>query len=768
MSEVDDLVAQMTLEEKAALCVGTGPGSTAGVPRLGIPAVRMADGPHGVRLLEPRHDATAPEPAATCFPTAACLAASWDTELLRTVGEALGAEAAAAGVDVLLGPAVNIKRTPLCGRNFEYFSEDPFLAGELAVAYIEGLQSRGVGASLKHFAANNQEFQRRSIDAVLDERTLREIYLPAFEAAVRRARPWTVMSAYNSLNGELCYENRSLLSDILKAEWGFDGAVVSDWDSVRDIVVSLEAGLDVEMPGPKGEHVARIVAAVEDGSLSRERLDDAAARLVALALRARGCARGGDFDREAHHRLAQRAAAEGMVLLKNTGALPLQGLRHVAVIGRSARVPHIQGGGAAYVTPQRLEVPLDALRARAPEVRFEYSEGWIEDAGQHGSLLAEAAERAAEAEAAVVFTALPAPIESEGYDRSDLRLPEAQADLVRVVAEAQPRTVVVINSGAPIDVSSWIDGVPALLQAYTMGQAGGAALADVLLGRASPGGKLAESFPAVLQDTAAFLDYPGENGRARYGEGLFVGYRHHDARGVPARFPFGHGLAYTTFGYRDLDVSPTSFSPGDVVRVALTVSNDGDMDGAEIVQVYVRDPEARLRRPQKELKGFARVTLAPGEARRIDLSLDERAFRYYDPAYARWVLEPGEFRILVGASSTDIRLEQRITLARGTPLPSRLDGRSTLREWLADASGREVLEPHLESIHARVAQGMAGDAGATRVRAMDLAAFAMDMPLLTVLRHGERAGGPSPEDELAGYQRALAARTGDAAYGGLP
>jgi beta-glucosidase len=745
VNDATRLLTRLTLEEKAALCVGATPWTTTAVPRLGLEAIRVTDGPHGVRLvIDPATSGQQSAPA-TCFPTAVSLASSWNVELVRAVGEALGEEAAALGAQVLLGPGVNLKRTPLCGRNFEYFSEDPFLAGEMAVAWIQGLQSRGVGASLKHFALNNQEFQRNAIDVVVDERTLHELYLSAFETAVTRANPWTVMAAYNRVNGELCSQHAPLLHDILVDAWGFDGVVMSDWGAVRDPVAALAAGLHLEMPGPKTSHVSMIVTAVQEGRLDASAVDEAALRILRLAERTRVHIEPRDFDEDAHHALARRAAAEGMVLLTNHGSLPLAPERSIAVIGRSARAPHLQGGGSANVRPTRLDTPWQAL-SKAVSGELVYAEGWSDDLAQHPELIAEAVAVAATAEVAVVFTALPGALESEGYDRTELGLPSPQVELIRAVAATGRPTVVVLNNGGAVDVTPWVDEVDAVLQAWTMGQAGGSAVADVLLGIVDPGGRLAETFPLRLEDTPAFLSYPGENGRAPYGEGLFVGYRWYDARRLPVRFPFGHGLSYTTFAYRGPRLSVTEFDEDDAIEIAFDVTNTGARTGSEVAQLYVHDHASRLRRPVKELKGFAKVTLAPAETRTVTIRLDRRAFAYYDPAHGRWVTEAGAFDVLIGASATDIRLQASVTLRHGSDLPCILDRDSTLRDWLDDRRGGPVLAPRLEGIRQRVAAAMGGTD--EQVIGMDLTGFLLDMPLLSVLAFHEEDEGVSAIDQV--------------------
>ncbi|MGD8793987.1 MAG: glycoside hydrolase family 3 C-terminal domain-containing protein, partial [Anaerolineae bacterium] len=601
--DIQSIVASMTLEEKAALCTGASMWSTTPVERLDVPAMIVADGPHGVRRVIDIHSIAQESLPATCFPTASCLAATWDVALMGQLGQALAEEAIALEVDVLLGPGVNMKRSPLCGRNFEYFSEDPYLAGELAVGFIEGVQSRGVGTSLKHYALNNQEFQRFSISAEVDERTLREIYLSAFEKAVKEAEPWTVMCSYNKVGGVFASEHHSLLTQILKEEWGFEGLVVSDWGAVRDRVASLRGGLDWEMPGPQDRHVAAVVEAVRAGELAEATLDESVRRILRIVFKARQTPKGGTFDAGAHHALARKIAADGMVLLKNDPVLeqgrllPLKGHQNIAVIGRSAQTAYFQGGGSSHINPTRLDVPFQELKSRAGNAELTYAEGYPQDEAFRQDLIDQAVELARAADVALLYVALPASKESEGYDRTDLDLTAQQVALIQAVAQAQPRTVVVLNNGAPVAMSAWIDAVPAVLEGWMMGQAGGGALADILFGHVNPSGKLAETFPLKLSDTPAHLNWPGGAGRVRYGEGLFIGYRYYDAKEMPVLFPFGHGLSYTTFAYSNPAVSATTFRDVDGLTVTVDVTNTGQMAGQEIVQVYVHDRASGLARP---------------------------------------------------------------------------------------------------------------------------------------------------------------------------
>jgi beta-glucosidase len=558
-TDIQSIIASMTLEEKAALCTGASEWSTTPVERLGVPEMIVSDGPHGIRRVPDIHSTGKQSLPATCFPTASCSASTWDVELMGQLGAALAEEAIALHVDVVLGPGANMKRSPLGGRNFEYFSEDPYLAGELATNFIKGVQSKGVGTSLKHYAANNQEFQRFSISAEVDERTLREIYLPAYEKAVKEAQPWTVMCSYNKVNGVFASEHHTLLTNILKDEWGFEGLVVSDWGAVRNRVAALRAGLDWEMPGPQHRRVKAVVEAVRSGELAEATLDESVRRILRIVFKARETPKGGAFDVGAHHGLARKIAAEGIVLLKNDGLLPLKGHRQIAVIGRSAKAAHFQGGGSSHTNPTQVDVPFQELQSRASSAKLTYAEGYPADGSFRQDLIDQAVKVARAADVALLYVALPAHIESEGYDRTDIDLTVQQVALIQAVAKAQPKTVVVLNNGAPVVMSAWIDAVPAVLEGWMMGQAGGGALADILFGRVNPCGKLAETFPLKLPDTPAYLNWPGGAGRVQYGEGLFIGYRYYDAKELPVLFPFGYGLSYTTFAYSNPKVSATTF-----------------------------------------------------------------------------------------------------------------------------------------------------------------------------------------------------------------
>lgn len=677
------VLRELTLDEKIALLDGADFWHTQPLPERGIESIMLTDGPHGLRKQTAGGDhlGLGDSVPATCFPTAAGLAGTWDPELLHRIGTALGRECRAEGVSVLLGPGLNMKRTPLCGRNFEYFAEDPVLAGRLAAALVSGVQEQGVGTSVKHFAANNQETARMTISAEVDERTLREIYLPAFEHVVRTARPWTVMCSYNRINGVYAAENRWLLTEVLRDEWGFDGLVVSDWGAVDRRDAALAAGLDLEMPSSGGIGGQVVRAAVQEGSLSEQDVDRAALRVLELVSRARPALRaGGEVDLDAHHDLAREAAAASAVLLKNDGdLLPLHQDSAVAVLGELARTPRYQGAGSSQVVPTRLDDALGALESQLPG-RVSFAPGYALDGAADPELVAAAVETARRADVAVLFLGLPPVAESEGYDRTDLDLPAAQLELLHAVAAVQDRIVVVLAGGSVVTVDPWQEEVSALLHGWLPGQAGGAALADLLVGAAAPGGRLAETVPQRLAHTPSAADF-GEFGQVRYGEGTLIGYRWYDTRELPVSYPFGHGLTYTTFEHRDLAVRVLDDGPQPSVEAEVTVVNTGSRAGDEVVQLYVTDPVSSARRPAQELKAFRKVHLEPGARERVSLHLDSRAFAYWHPRLRRWAVEGGEFELRVGASSRDIRQRAVVSLT-GEDISGMLTPASDVGEWL--------------------------------------------------------------------------------------
>ena len=673
--DIDELILAMTLEEKVSFCSGADDWHTRSVNRLGIPSLRMTDGPHGTRVTyEYKKGEPQKSKPATCYPTGSALAATWNEELIQRVGVALGEETRTQGCDILLGPAVNIHRTPLGGRNFEYYSEDPFLSGRMAVRYIRGLQTQRVGASIKHFACNNSEFERWTISSEVTERAFREIYLPAFEAAVTEAQPWTVMCSYNKINGVYSSENKRLLSDILKDEWGFEGFVVSDWGAVHNRVAAANSGLDLEMPGPGEEAVDELLLAVRQGLVGEERINEVVRRILKTVAKARLF----DMPKEEivgvsntleHRKLAREVAEEAIVLLKNeTGFLPLdeKKVKSIGVMGPNAATASIQGGGSAQVNPYYAISPLEGLKNRCGEaIRIIYVEGCSvidpnsDEKNRDNSakkMLEQAIKVASEVDVVIVCAGLTWEQESEGFDRRDMNIPEGQVTLIKEVAKVNPNTIVVLNNGSALEMASWIEPVGAVIEAWFTGEESGNALAGILFGDVNPSGKLPETFPEKYEDTPAFINYPGENGEVMYGEGIFVGYRYYDKKKVKPLFPFGYGLSYTSFEYSKLVVSPSITGKGEI-EVSLDIRNIGELAGKEVVQVYVNDVESSLIRPPQELKGFKKVNLESGQLKTIRFKLIPRDFAYYNPGKKAWVAEAGEFEILVGSSSRDIRLK---------------------------------------------------------------------------------------------------------------
>ncbi|WAL40401.1 glycoside hydrolase family 3 C-terminal domain-containing protein [Brevibacterium sp. BRM-1] len=749
-------LAGLTTQAKASLTSGADFWTTRAIPTAGIGSIAFSDGPHGLRKQgdDADHLGLAASIPATCFPPAVALGSSFDPELARRVGAALGTEALLADVAVVLGPGINIKRSPLCGRNFEYFSEDPLLTGAVAAGMVEGIQSCGVGASLKHFAVNNQESDRLRISAEVDERPLREIYLRGFERVVQQARPWTVMCSYNRINGVLASENPWLLTQVLREEWGFDGLVVSDWGAVRDRVAALAAGLNLQMPGGSGEPNAQVEAAVESGDLSPAVLDAAAERIVELVRRAEtgraeaqqgGAGTAGTepagvglaetaasaprtLDVAAHHAIAREAAGRGIVLLRNEPApragapteaealagpaaplLPLDPQRSVAVIGEFARTPRFQGGGSSHINPTRVDSALDALREALGE-RVAFAPGFAFNGGGDGNghggggeagvaLREEAAALAAACDTAVVFLGLTDNEESEGYDRGHIHLPAHQLADLDAVLDANPRTVVVLSNGSVVALP-FAHRAPAIVEAWLLGQAGGSATADVLLGAVNPSGRLAETIPLRLEDTPAFGNFPGELGRVRYGEGVFVGYRWYDKREWEVAYPFGHGLSYTAFAYGQ----PTArvCESGDIA-VTVTVENRGERDGREVVQVYAHLGDSIVARPPRELRAFASVEIPAGQAREVEFMVRAADLAYWDERVGRFVVEPGTYRLDVGASSRDIRGSVDVAVAGEAVRPP-----LSMESTVAEVREHPVAGPLLAGLAGRLGAGEEG------------------------------------------------------------
>ncbi len=669
--DVKQILSKLTLEEKASLCSAADFWHTKAVERLHIPDIMVSDGPHGLRKQEAHSDhivGLGESVKAVCFPAASTLACSFDRDLLNTVGKALGEECQAEEVSTLLGPGVNMKRSPLCGRNFEYFSEDPYLAGELAADYVIGVQSKGIGTSVKHFAANSQEYRRMSISSEVDERTLREIYLSAFETIVKKAQPFTIMCSYNRINGTYSCENDWLLNKVLRDEWGFEGLVMTDWGAMNDRIAALKAGLDLEMPSCNGVRDIEIVEAVQDGSLDIKTLDQAVERILKLVNRFYdGKKENAAYNKEEHHSLAKRAESESAVLLKNDSILPLKANNKIAFIGEFAESPRYQGGGSSHINSFKVTNALDAVKATS---NVTYAKGFntIKDETDE-ALLTSAIETAKAAEVAVIFAGLPDSFESEGYDRTHLNLPDCQNHLINEILKVQDNVVIVLHNGSPVSMP-WSNKVKGILTVYLGGQAVGEATVDLLYGKVNPSGKLAETYPLRLQDTPSYLNFPGTEQKVVYNEGVFIGYRYYDTKEVDVLYPFGYGLSYTTFEYSDLQVNPIErIKDTDTIKVTVKVKNTGNLFGKEIVQLYVHDKEASIMRPYKELKGFDKVALNPGEVKTVTFILDKRSFAYYNVELNDWYVESGAFEIMIGTSSKDIVLSTTIQVEGTTTLP---------------------------------------------------------------------------------------------------
>lgn len=743
------LVAKMTLEEKASLCSGETAWSTKAIARLGIPSIFMTDGPHGLRKAE-GFDFTNSVPA-TCFPTASAVASSWNPALAQKMGEALGIESQANDVQILLGPGVNMKRSPLGGRNFEYFSEDPILAGTIATGYINGVQSQGVGTSIKHFAANSQETERMSNSSNVDERTLNEIYFPAFEMAVKNAQPWTVMCSYNKLNGVYASENGYLLTQTLKDKWGLKGFVVSDWGAVNERVAGVDAGLNLEMPASGGFNDKKIVEAVKKGTLSEARLDQIVTELLAVTLKAKDSHKKGIVvDKVKHNELARQVSGECIVLLKNDNAiLPLKSsLKKIAIVGDFAKNPRYQGAGSSQVRPTQILNALTELQKLAKGTEFSFSSGYNTAGDTDEAKIAEAVQNAKNAELVILFAGLPDSYESEGYDRANLDMPAGHNKLIAEVAKVNKNVVVVLMNGAAVSMP-WKNDVSAIVEAYLGGQAGGGAIADILTGKVNPSGKLSETFPARVEDTPAAIDFPSRDGNANYGEGIFIGYRYYDKKKIEPIFPFGYGLSYTTFGYSDINTNTTSAKDSDDITISVKVKNTGKIAGKEVVQLYVHEQETEIARPENELKHFEKVSLLPGEEKTVNFKLTSRDFAYYNAKSHDWVVKSGKFDVLVGSSSRNLPLKQTIDIQSTKPAKVVLTRESLFKEFKK--------APNSEAIYAQIVQSFTGatkkaETEDEKKAASFLEAMLADMPINKFLL---LSGGKFTEESLDAILKAV-------------
>ena len=691
--KIREIISQMTLEEKASLCSGGDFWHTKAVERLGVPAMMVSDGPHGLRKQKDEGDHLGVNDSivAVCYPTGCASASSFNRELLMEMGRAIGEACQAEGVGVILGPAVNIKRSPLCGRNFEYYSEDPYVAGEMAASYIKGVQSKNVGTSIKHFMANSQETRRMSSDSRIDERTMREIYMPAFEKAVKESKPWTVMCSYNRINGTYAAENKKLLTDVLRDEWGFDGFVVSDWGAVNDRVAGVKAGLDLEMPPSCGVNDKLIEKAVKDGKLDEAVLDLTVERILQIVYRfMENRDKEAVFDKEKQHEFSRKVAEESLVLLKNDGILPLKKEQKIAFIGQYAKKPRYQGGGSSHINSYKVTGALELVKDM-PNVLF--AEGYNDQEDKVDEKMVEEAVKAAkEAEVAVVFAGLPDAFESEGYDRTHMQMPKSQNHLIEEIVKVQPNVVVVLHNGSPVEMP-WISKVKGVLEAYLGGEAVGEAEYRILFGEVNPSGRLSETFPLKLEYNPSYLYYIGEEDVVEYREGVFVGYRYYDKKKMDVLFPFGYGLSYTDFAYSNLKLDKKAMKDTEVLTVSVDVTNTGTMAGKEVVQLYVADEESTVIRPVKELQGFEKVELAPGETKTVSMKLDARAFAYYNVQLGDFHVESGSFKIMIGRSCTDIKLEDTVMVESTKVIQKKYHLNTTFGDISKDERAASFLEP---------------------------------------------------------------------------
>ena len=737
---IKELISQMTLEEKASLCSGLDFWHTKGVERLGIPSEMVCDGPHGLRKQDDAADHLGINDSikAICFPAGCATASSFNRDLVRKLGETLGEECQAENVSTILGPAMNIKRSPLCGRNFEYYSEDPYVSTEMAGALVHGVQSRHVGTSPKHFMANNQEYHRMTSSSEMDERTMREIYLASFEGMVKKEKPWTIMNSYNKLNGTYLCENKEILTDILRTEWGFDGYVMTDWGAMDDRIEALKAGCNLEMPSCGGGTDAEIVAAVQEGTLDEAVLDQRCEEFLNIIFQyEENRDKDAVFQYERDHEIARQIEEECIVLLKNEGGiLPLSPDKNVAFIGKYAKAPRYQGGGSSHINSYKVESALDAVEfaQNVCKERIVFAQGYDDKEDKiDEELCAEAVEKAHNADVAVIFAGLPDNFESEGYDRKHMRMPDCQNHLIKAVAAVQPNTIVVLHNGAPVEMP-WLDQVKGVLEAYLGGQAVGGAVVNVLYGNVNPSGRLAETFPLRLQDTPCYLTFGGEHDKSVYAEGIFVGYRYYTSKDMRVLFPFGHGLSYTTFAYKNLSVDKEAINENESLNVSVDVTNTGTRFGKEVIQMYVAPKGGTVIRPVRELRAFDKIGLNPGETKTVTFVLDRRAFAYWNTEIHNWHLESGAYEIQIGENAQDIVLSSTVTVNSVTDIPKVYTRNSTMGEILADPRGKEIFQKAMAQMlgdNAQLIAAQEDNSGAINEEMMT--AMAEGMPLRQML-----------------------------------
>ena len=707
MDKYVEILNSLTLEEKASLCSGKTFWLTKEIEGK-VPSVWMSDGPHGLRKEKASAGTNIMRPAetATCFPTAVTTGSSWDVELLEEVGNAIAEEAKCLGVTTVLGPGINMKRSPLCGRNFEYIAEDPFLAGRLGASYVHGVQKNGIGVSVKHFCANNQEHDRMSIDTIVDERALREIYLSAFEYIVKKEQPKTIMSSYNRVNGTYMAENKRLLTDVLRGEWGFEGMVVSDWGGINDRVEGVKAGNDLEMPGNGGMNDRKIVKAVKAGELSMEDLDKVVLRLIKFAIEAKPNESTGEIDFDKHHALARKAAANGAVLLKNDGGLPLSGNENIAVIGTLAKELRYQGAGSSHINCPKTVSFTDALDEAGK--KYTYSDGYsLKGDGYNEKLINKAVEASKGKDAVLVFVGLTAAYESEGFDRRHMEMPSSHVTLINEILKVNQNVIVIISGGSPVVIGDWADKVKSILNMYLTGQAGGEATLDLVYGAVNPSGKLAETYPIANEDALSSAYYQMGPRSVEHRESIYIGYRYFDTAGKDVRYPFGYGLSYTNFEYSDIKLSASAINEGEDLVVSFKIKNVGERDGAEVAQVYVSAPESKIYKAQKELKGFAKVFLKAGEEKEVNITLDSRAYAYYNVNINDWHVESGAYKILVGASSRDIKLESEVNVTGAKADVEVPDYSAVAPVYYNLATATEVKEEEFQAVYGKELPGNA-------------------------------------------------------------